>query len=83
MPKRTKSGKESKSTAGGVVGAVAQDIELTVEQAEEATKKAAHKAAVALGIASDEQASGPPSKARAASAKPTTSMRSLGNKPKR
>jgi len=28
-----------------------QDIELTIEQAEDAAKKAAHKAAVTLGIA--------------------------------
>jgi len=52
MPKRSKKrGAETKSASGGIVDAMTQDIELTIEQAEDAAKKAAHKAAVTLGIA--------------------------------
>jgi len=55
MPKRSnKRGAETKSAAGGVVGAMTQDIELTVEEAEEAAKKVVRAAASALGIATGE-----------------------------
>jgi hypothetical protein len=51
MPKRSKkSNKESDTSDGGILAAVTQDLELTVEQAEEAAKKAAHAAADALRI---------------------------------
>jgi hypothetical protein len=62
MPKHSnKHDADDETTGGGIVGAMAQDIELTVKQAEEAAKKAAHKAAVALGIAGEEEPAATPS----------------------
>ena len=70
--------------ARGIVEAATQDIELTIEQAEEAAKKAAHSAGVALGLTKDdaEPAEGP-SKNTAASAKKPPPSRALRSKPKR
>jgi hypothetical protein len=83
MPKQSsKRGTQSRSTAGGIVGAMTQDLELTVEQAEEATKKAAHKAAIALGIASGGAPVVPSSKKRSAPAKQITPLRSSTRKRK-
>ncbi|MBI3758428.1 MAG: hypothetical protein HY269_01580 [Deltaproteobacteria bacterium] len=45
---------DADNDGGGISSAIAQDIELTVEQVEEAAKKAAHAAAVALGLSKDE-----------------------------
>jgi hypothetical protein len=60
MPKRSnKRDPDISETGGGVAAAVAQDLELTVEQAEEGVKKAAHKAAVALGLSSGEKPAKP------------------------
>jgi hypothetical protein len=51
MPKQSKKrAKESDKSDGGILAAVTQDLELTVEQAEEAAKRAAHAAADALKI---------------------------------
>jgi hypothetical protein len=41
-------------TGGGIASAIVQDVELTIEQAEDAAKRAAHAAAVALGLSKDE-----------------------------
>jgi hypothetical protein len=49
-----KSSTDTSDGRRGIVGAATQDLELTIEQAEEAAKRAAHKAAVALGLAHDE-----------------------------
>ncbi len=51
MPKQSKKrGKESDTSDGGILAAVTQDLELTVEQAEEAAKRAAQAATEALKI---------------------------------
>jgi hypothetical protein len=84
MPKRSiKRNADSSQTGGGIASAVAQDLELTVEQAEEGVKKAAHAAAVALGLSSGEKPAKPSSMKRSLTAKPTAPSRSLKRKPKR
>ncbi len=65
---------------GGIGSAIAQDVELTIEQAEDAAKKAAHAAAVALGLASDKESGGHSSEDSPGSADPKTP--SPGSKPK-
>jgi hypothetical protein len=45
---------DAENDGGGISSAITQDIELTVEQVEEAAKKAAHTAAVALGLSKDD-----------------------------
>ena len=69
--------------ARGIVEAATQDIELTIEQAEEAAKKAAHSAGVALGLTRDDA---PPaddsSKEADASAKKPAASRATRSKPK-
>jgi hypothetical protein len=86
MPKRSnKRDADTSETGGGVAAAVAQDLELTVEQAEEGVKKAAHAAAVALGLSSGEnpaKPSKPSSNLRSAPTKQTAPSRSPRRKPK-
>jgi len=45
---------ETGHTGGGIASAIAQDVELTIEQVEDVAKKATHAAAVALGLTKDE-----------------------------
>jgi hypothetical protein len=83
MPKRSnKRNVDTNPTGGGIADAVAQDLELTVEQAGEGVKKAAHSAAVALGLSSGEKPAKPSSKLRSAPAKQTAPSRSSRRKPK-
>jgi hypothetical protein len=51
MVKRSKNRKaKTASSEGGIIAAVTQDVELTVEEAEEAAKKVVRAAAAALSI---------------------------------
>ena len=69
--------------ARGIVEAATQDIELTIEQAEEAAKKAAHSAGVALGLTRDDTPSADRSSKKApASAKKPAPSRAGRSKPK-
>ena len=69
--------------ARGIVEAATQDIELTIEQAEEAAKKAAHSAGVALGLTRDDAESADDSSNEVAeSEKKPTQSRAPESKPK-
>ena len=82
MPKPSKK-RDTGDGARGIVEAATQDIELTIEQAEEAAKKAAHSAGVALGLTKDDA---PPaersSKKADASTKKPAASRTTRSKPK-
>jgi len=82
MPKTSRK-RDTGDGTRGIVEAATQDIELTIEQAEEAAKKAAHTAGVALGLTKDDA---PPaddsSKEADASAKKPAASRATRSKPK-
>jgi hypothetical protein len=82
MPKPSRK-RDTGDGTRGIVEAAAQDIELTIEQAEEAAKKAAHSAGVALGLTRDDAAPADrSSKKAAASAKKPAPSRANRSKPK-
>jgi hypothetical protein len=87
MPKRSRKDDTDikKRKGGGIVGAITQDVELTIEQAEDAAKKAARKAAVTLGIADVEVSEEMRALSRkpAAPAKRARTTRTSPQKPKR
>jgi hypothetical protein len=84
MPKRSiKRNPDKGEGTRGIVGAATQDLELTIEQAEAAAKKATHAAAIALGLKdNDTQAIKPSSKKRPATAKKPASPRAPQSKTK-
>ncbi len=77
--------RDSGDGARGIIEAATQDIELTIEQAEDAAKKAAHATVVALGLASDDaqEVVGPRAGKRPAPAKKPTPSRAPRRKPQR
>jgi hypothetical protein len=82
MPKPSKKS-DTGGGARGIVEAATQDIELTIEQAEEAAKKAAHSAGVALGLTKDDATPADrSSKKVAASARKPAPSRAPRSKPK-
>ena len=72
-----RAGASDKATRAGLIDAIEQDVQLTVEQAEDATKRAVHKAAVALGIATGQTpGASAPAKSRPARATPAAPPKS-------
>jgi hypothetical protein len=84
MPKRSiKRNPDNGEGARGVVGAATQDLELTIEQAGAAARKATHAAAVAMRLAdNDKKAIAQSSKKQPAMSKEPASPRASRSKPK-
>lgn len=85
MPRRSsKHGADTRRKGGGIVGAMTQDVELTVEEVEETAKKVVRAAAAALSIATKEVSDEVKalSRKRPAPAKPAGPTQASRRKPK-
>jgi hypothetical protein len=81
MPKPKLSPKRNPNNSDGtrgIVGAAEQDVELTIEQAEDAAKHAIHAAVSALGLGrKDKSAPKPPAKTSTVAATPSAKKRTV------